>query len=550
MDKTTNTNWDTQPHRILHFKDRLAEVGISTIPIQHNTKLPVCNDWQFRDSPDQWDEAVSRYDRNNIGVRAGKLTTKQNLSIVIVDMDNPEAVRNITAQFEGLGLQPTIVKTASGTGRHAYFLVEGVDPHFTYKHLDSKLGKGELRAGRGAYVVAPCSEIEDSVYHFHYGNWETLLIQANPQWEDLLQLLPKETPKIQTPATSIVTATGRSYTLPVTLQYGDMPHYTQNFLQWLSNAAKGDSYKNYSSRSEVEMSVICTLILRGWDMAEVRGTFESYKSGHYMDKGKNRGKYLASSYNKAIAFLADTPIRQKLTLMYQDTMNTAWEGLTGNSDRDTLLAVIAHCYRHDSLAVYAGQRDLAETAASTQRTIGRALKRLQEQEAIIKIKDADKTKRKAALYALVSMPIGKEMSKMTHKSQPQAASSKLDNSGQVANEQLASKLSSIWGTGGGLGKSAKAIYHHLSDQPLSNPDLCKLTGKTTNTVATHLGKLQQYGLTAETDKGFILGEVSLKEICLVLGAEDMGKKPKVRHAIERMLYEASLKRTEKVDVKV
>ena len=107
-------------------------------------------------------------------------------------MDNPKTVRNTTAQFEGLALQPTIVKTASGTGRHAYFIVSGVPEEFTYKHLDPKLGKGELRAGRGAYVVAPYSEIEDSTYHFLYGNCEELLTQRRAQWEDLLQLLPQD----------------------------------------------------------------------------------------------------------------------------------------------------------------------------------------------------------------------------------------------------------------------------------------------------------------------------------------------------------------------
>ena len=135
MGNTTNTNWDTQPHRLDHYRHRWSEVGISTIPLQRNSKRPRCSDWQFRDSLEQWDEAVSQYDRNNIGVRTGKLTTEQDKSVVVVDMDNPKTVRNITAQFVGLGLNPTTVRTASGTGRHAYFIVEGVPEEFTYKHL-------------------------------------------------------------------------------------------------------------------------------------------------------------------------------------------------------------------------------------------------------------------------------------------------------------------------------------------------------------------------------------------------------------------------------
>jgi len=468
------------------------------------------------------------------------------MSLVIVDMDNPKTVRNITAQFAGLGLNPTTVRTASGTGRHAYFIVEGVPEEFTYKHLDPKQGKGELRAGRGAYVVAPCSEIEDSTYLFHYGNCEHLFVQANPQWEDLLQLLPKETPKT---VTTPKLATGQLYTLPVTLQYGDMPHYTQNFLQWLSIAAKGDSFKDYHSRSEVEMSVICTLILRGWDLSQVRQSFELFKSGHYMDKGKSRGQYLASSYNKAIAYLTDTPIRQQLALLYQDAMNAAWKGRSGNSERDTFLALIAHCYRHDSLSVYAALHDLAETSAKGHNTVRRALEKLQEKEAIIKLKPADTNKRKAASYGLIGLPNTKEKGIVVHKSQTAANSSKQVNSSQVADKSLASKYSSIWGTVG-LGASAKGLYHHLTDEPLTRNELATLTGKVRRTVSEALKDLQQFGLATPKGKGFILGEVSLVEICKELGAEPKGKKRKVWHERERLLFRAYLKRIENVDVKV
>ena len=549
MDKITNTNWDTQPYRLDHYRHRWSEVGISTMPLRHNTKLPVCNDWQFRDSSDQWDEAVSQHDRNNIGVRAGRLTTEQDISVVIVDMDNPKTVRNITAQFEGLALQPTTVKTASGTGRHAYFLVEGVPEEFTYKHLDPKLGKGELRAGRGAYVVAPCSEIEDSTYHFLYGNCEHLLVQANPQWEDLLQLLPKETPKT---VTTPEPATGQFYTLPVTLQYRDMPQYTLKTLQWLANASRGDSYSNYHSRSEVEQAVICTLILHGWDVAKVRQSFELFKSGHYMDKGKGRGKYLASSYNKAIAYLADTPIRQQLTQSYYDVLNTTWEGAGGNSERDTLLALTAHCYRHDRLSVYASLRDLAETAAKGHNTVKRALKNLQEKEAIIKLKPADRQNSKAASYGLIGMPIGKGVDIVVHKTHKgcyDVVSSKQVNRCQMANNNLVSKFSGIWGTVG-LGASAKGVYHHLTDEPLTRNELADLTGKHPRTVTRALEKLQHYGLTTQTDKGYILGEVSLTEVCLILGAEGLTNKRKVRHARERQLHKAYIKHTENVQVKV
>ena len=551
MTMDTTNNWDTQPHRLDHYRHRWADVGISTIPLQHNTKLPRCNDWQFRDSSEQWNEATSQYDRNNIGVRAGRLTTEQDISVVIVDMDNPKTVRNTTAHFEGLGLQPTIVKTASGTGRHAYFIARDVPEDFTYKRLDSKIGKGELRAGRGSYVVAPCSEIEDSTYHFLNGNCETLLVQPRVLWEDLLQLLPQDKPqkKLKTDTTP-GPSTGQAYTLPVTLQYRNMPDYTQNVLQWLSIASKGKGYSNYHSRSEVEMSVICTLILHGWDVAKVRQSFELFKSGHYMDKGKGRGQYLASSYNKAITYLADTPIRQQLTQTYYDVLNTTWEGRSGNSERDTLLALIAHCYRHDRLSVYASLRDLAEISAIGHSTVKRALKNLQEQEAIIKLKPADRQNSKAASYGLIGMPISKGVDIVVHRSQVVGSSSKQEDRGLVVNKNLVSKFSGIWGMTEGLGASAKGVYHHLTDEPLTRNELAELTGKHSRTVTRALEKLQHYGLTTQTTKGFILGETSLTEVCLILGAEGLTNKRKVRHARERQLHKAYLKRAENVQVKV
>lgn len=544
MDTTSNTNWDTQPHRLDHYRHRWSEVGISTIPLQRNSKRPRCNDWQFRDSSEQWDEAVSQYDRNNIGVRAGRLTTEQDISVVIVDQDDPKTVRNTSAYFDGLGLVPTIVKTASGAGRHAYFIVSGVPEDATYKRLDSKIGAGEVRAGRGAYVVAPCSEIEDSTYHFLKGNCETLLVQPRVQWQDLLQLLPQETTRTRT------LSAGQAYTLPVTLQFGDMPDYTQNILQWLSIADKGDSYSNYHSRSEIEMSVICTLILRGWDVSKVRQSFELFKSGHYMDQGTHRGVYLANSYNKAVMFLASTPIRQQLAQLYQDAMNAAWEGRSGNSDRDTLLALIAHCYRHDSLSVFASQRDLAETAAKHHVTISRALKRLQKEEAIVQLKQPDTDNRKAASYGLIGLPITKGVCKVQHKSQVVVVSSKQVNSSQAANNNLVSKFSGIWGMTEGLGPSAKVVYHHLTDQPQSASQLAGLTGKHRSTVTRALSKLQHYGLATPTDKGVILGEEALTEVCLILGAEGLTNRRKAWHKRERQLYKAYLKRTEKSGVKV
>ena len=64
-----------------------------------------------------------------------------------------------------------------------------------------------------------------------------------------------------------------------------------------------------------------------------------------------------------------------------------------------------------------------------------------------------------------------------------------------------------------------------------------------------LSKLQHYGLTTQIAKGFILGEVSLTEVCNDLGAEGLTDKRKVRHARERQMYKAYLKYSENVRAK-
>jgi hypothetical protein len=146
------------------------------------------------------------------------------------------------------------------------------------------------------------------------------------------------------------------------------------------------------------------------------------------------------------------------------------------------------------------------------------------------------------------MPDNRECSLIRHKSQTQAASSREDKSVTAADMGLVSKFSGIWAVRGGIGRSSKAVYHHLSeDQPRTVTLLAKLSGRAKSTVSKSLSELQTIGLATQTDKGFILGDVSLKEACQVLGAEDLTSKRKTWHKWEQ---EAHRKYRKLVEVEV
>jgi len=530
---------DTQPHRLSHYRFRWDEVGISTFPLTQNDKTPICTDWQTRLPDDQWAEAEQRIDtqgtQHNIAVRAGQLTTRPDTSIAIIDMDNPTARRHATAGLKRMGLDTVTVRTASRSGRHAYILVSGVPSHFNYTHLNTSIGKGEFRAGRGAYVTAPCSEIDGTCYVFMQGNIETLTTQRVIEWQDLQWLLPDVLPPPPT-----------TEELPLKLQHRLVPAHTLSLLEWCANASKGEGIGNFATRSEAEAAVVAQLLGCGWERDEVIASFERHEPKHYVEQGKRRTQYLSRTYNKVLTWMCNTPIRQSLVDLYH-TAPPAFNALayrTNHTELAVFQALVAHCWRHNTAAVHASRRDLAEGAASTHTTVGTTLMKLQILGCVVFLKKSDRTKRIGEKWGVVGLPDTKG-SITFHKSQKAAVSSKRvsvsskqedKHVAAPADAGLASRLSGLWSVRGGVRRSSKAVWMCLSDEPQTVKELIVATGKVKSTVGLALTELQTLGAASEVDGGHILGDVSMTEVAHVLGAQELTSRRRSRHTWEREAY--------------
>jgi len=534
---------DTQPHRLKHYRHRWDEVGISTFPLNENEKTPICNDWQTRLPEEMWQEAVQRPDtantQHNIGVRAGQLTTSPDTSLAIIDMDNATSRRNIEARLTALGLETANVRTASRSGRHAYLLTSGVPETFNYKRLNKDIGAGELRAGRGSYVVAPCSEVDGNCYIFTQGNIESLMTQQVVSWRELQWLLPDT---IQAQPHTSSDATLRIDELPLTLQHRTMPTYTHSLLEWCVTAQKGTGISKYPTRSEAEAAVVTQLIGCGWKLSEVIRVFQKRQPAHYAEKGAAANRYLASTYGNVLAWMCNTPIRHSLVDLYHAAppVFKARAYRTNLTELAVFQALVAHCWRHNTLAVHASGRDLAEQAASTHPTVAKTLHTLQDLGCVVLLKKADKTKRIGTKWGLVGLPDNNEMSITYHKSQKAKVSSKQVSVNSVSSEAdkvLASKFSGLWSVRGGLKRSSGAVWHCLSDEPQTIPQLIVATGKVRSTVRGALAELQQYGAASEVAEGHIRGAASLTELAHVIGAEGLTSRRRNRHTWERKAYD-------------
>ncbi len=544
---------DTQPHRLTQYRHRWGEVGIATFPLHQNEKKPVCDDWQTRLPADMWTEAERRPDtansQHNIAVRAGQLSTRPDTSLAVIDMDNATSRRNATAHLASMGIDAATVRTASGSGRHAYLLASGVPDNFTWRKINKDIGGGELRAGRGAYVVAPCSEIDSTCYIFTAGNIETLITQPVVTWQDLKWLLPDTTqrrPRTRKSTHTDATTPPQVNALPVRLQRRNMPAHTLALLGWCANAKKGEGLSNYATRSEVEAAAVTQLIGCGWTLDEVRGAFEKHQPKHFTEQGSQRGRYIAHTFRRQVSWLSNTPIRLMLADLYAEVQTIPWEGRTGNTNRDVFLALIAHCYRFDTAAVYAAQRDLAEHAHSARQTVPNALKRLQEMGCVMFLEKADRTRRRGERWAVVGLPSTQGVGVISHKPYKGCLGSKggsvREHTSAEADAGLAARLSGLWAVRGGLGRSCKAVCLHLSDKPQSVRDLISATGKKRKAVSRALAELSQLGIAEQAKRGgYVRGKVSLVEVAHHLGAEELTTRRRSRHTWEREAYAKLMK---------
>lgn len=166
-------------------------LGIDTIPLKPNSKLPQSKAWQSKSINRQWLKASAD---SNIGIRCGGTA-----QIAVIDCDEDKAsgtFENVRIYLAGLGYMPSdypLIQSATGINRHIYVLFTGgLDGH--YRQLAEPIGAGEFRYGSAAYVVAPPSVVDGKQYELIEGDFRQI---PSLSLEEMLPLLGNKINNVQ-----------------------------------------------------------------------------------------------------------------------------------------------------------------------------------------------------------------------------------------------------------------------------------------------------------------------------------------------------------------
>jgi hypothetical protein len=482
-----------------------TSAGIATIPLVPYGKRALCEAWQYVPPETQWSDVGGDEFRGNIGARCGG-------GLAVLDGDSPEAARNLRAHLTGLGVAALEVETATPGHLQYYLPVAGVPPTFNYCKLPGDVGAGELRAGAGAYVVAPCSKVGDRRYRFVAGDLDTYRALRPVRWSDLALLWGGW----QT------SAVGSLISAPVRLVRRAVPDRAFYLLELLRGAEKGIPLAGYPTRSEAEAAVVAVLVLAGYELSDIGRTFGHHLPGHYAEyrTTRQRAGYLARTYGKVLGVLAASPVRQELAELYQAAASWQWPDRGGGLDCKTYQAVVAHGWQCDTFSPAASLRSLAEHAGASPSGVRNALRRLVKHDLLAYVGQQDRTH--GATWCITK-------NAYLHIGHINTASSR-----QQAGSPLWAEL---WSRDR-LGASGRLVYGHLVSDGggASAGELAEATGKGVDTCRRALKKLSAAGL-AESDGGhparWHRGDRDPGDVANELGCAAAGARRRARHRDER-----------------
>lgn len=526
--------------------------GIATIPLVRRSKTPICDAWQVLPPPAQWSDVGRRF-RGNIGARCGG-------GLVIVDGDSPQSADNIRAGLVGLGLDPTESATATPGNRHFWLNIEDVPDGFNWCHLSPDIGPGELRA-RNAYVVAPCSEVEDRRYRFVTGSPEALAQTKPAKWNDLAFLIASSSHHDTQPMDSP----------PIRLVRRPAPIKAVVLLELLKGAPKAQPIVGYPTRSEGEAAVVTILVLSGWSYDEIQAEFERARPGHYAEKrGVSKDRYLTLVYRNALGMLSSTPERTTLAQMYAEARVKPWAGRGGDLERKAYLGVLAVAWQFSCYDVNASQRVVAEHGGASNKGINKALKRNAANGLIHRlawcgptdattwriVKRHGDESTNALKYSVVTVLRGEGRQEREISREAELwARGRLGGSAAMVLDALggcdagAKNFEKPTGTPG----KARNVLSTGSKEPvtteylllLTATDLAEMTGKHAATVRKALKKLAEFDLV--TNHGgrpalWSRGERSLSDVAEALECKLHADRRQIRHEIQREAWRNLLAR--------
>jgi DNA-binding MarR family transcriptional regulator len=496
------------------WRQRYAAVGLASIPLRPNSKVPLCESWTTKSPEEQWKEAGSAF-RGNIGVRCDGVH-------IVLDADDIGTAEAVRSHLRGLGIAPPEVR--SPHGYHFYLKVADAPPQFAVCNLPTAMGKGELRV-RDCHVVAPCSCVDSCSYDFVVGGPETLLHLPAIAWHDLVIFVPSNGTQ------------GHSENLsgpPVPLLRREMNEDMQQLLARLVSAPKGAPVEGanrvYPTRSEAEAGVVAGLILFGHSFEDIRCVFEHWKPGHYWEAGPYREEYLRRTYTNVLNELCNTPKRVEIADMYWAAAHMPWPGRAGILNRRVYLALLSICWQFADCTVHASQRDLAELAATRQSSVSRVLRRLEGEGWIDKIEDATEDRGirwcvrefPRDCKCIISQPAADTAIAVTYDA------GRIDTwHPEVFNPTL-------------LGRTAGQVYACLHEYGSSTVrELIERTGRCKQAVKRALTRLEGHGLVIQdqnTPPRYILSQKPISQVAQELEAPKRARSRKERHTIQREAY--------------
>ena len=521
------------------WRGRWEGAGVPTIPLLPGRKEPACTAWQARSSADQWHQVGGSDFRGNVGAVMGG-------GNAVIDCDAPETVKAVVAGLDGMGVNPgRLPQVRTLHQDHLQFYIRVGDPPEggAYAKLAPDVGPGELRFGPGSYVCVPCSEVDGVRYRFVNG-WPELLPTLRPiTWQDLTWLIAPVAP---TTGTILERP-------PVPLLRRAMPQRAETLLRYLATASKGEpvtildtrgmGVKAYASRSEAEMAVVAMLILCGWDLAEIETEFERRLPGHYKDS-PNRERCITREYTNALGVLASSPTRLQIVNVYEDAQAAAWPGRGGLLERAVFLGLLSIGWQFDTWEPCASVRCLAEAAAASRWGVQNALTRLQAGGLVRQVEGwhADFTTHELVATGDRWRLTGDACTIQGHKSQSWESSRVVAGApsvglmgaelctGEGGGTAAGAALAELWTQ---VGRSAGAVYGHLSMDPRTVKDLAEATGKHRNTIHAALARLAAWDLAERTPGGWVRGAGNLADVAQEVDAEGHARQRRIAHDLQR-----------------
>ena len=479
---------------------QLLMLGLDVIPVQPGDKRPACAAWQNIPPSDQWRGMTDRY---NFGLRMGGAH-----GLAAADGDDRRAVENIRRGLVGLGLDCPTVLTPHG--RHFYLRVEN-PPGGDTRLLRPEVGKGELRFGRGSFVVLPPSTVDGRRYRFLRGaRAADLLTSPLVAWSDLAWLVD--------------TRASAAAALPVNLARYPLSSKVLCLFETLHAAQKGEAVGGYPSRSEAEAFIVSSMILHGWPFEDIRAEFERWQPGHFAQHAKP-DDYLRAMYHKCIAHLASSDDAKEIAEMYRAALSVPWPGRGGGNDRAAYLGLlsIAFVSNRPAYAVTASERSVAEQAAMSAHGAHNALMRLGQTGLVNRLVIGGES---GSVFKVQPVNSGANLT---------VASSLLTLTVRFAPVLTPSEL---WSQAH-LGKSAGMVYSHLSDSPLSVSDLMSFTGKSRNTVKAALRRLDSCGLACEVEGGWTKGKTDIRQAAREWDCDRAAQERQAKHRRQRSAWRAA-----------